>query len=170
MDNDNDSSLSVQPRSRDWHARCAVAGSVLVVLLLGGGIYFLQTPQINIQITGAPGTPFVGNVTVDGSAKLISGEVPVTLKYRARHVAFNVLPAAGVDSAFGVHIDHHEITGATGVGGWFDARRVIPEVKLIPLDAGEFERLAAQYRNISGKLQPALPPATAAPAPNAASE
>jgi hypothetical protein len=74
------------------------------------------------------------------------------------------------------HTDPLRRTEASCSGPYHDViekyriRIVIPEVKLIPLDAGEFERLAAQYRSVSGKLQPALPPVTAVPAQDAASE
>jgi hypothetical protein len=126
------------------------------VLLLGGAIYVLQVPQVTIQITGAPATAFIGNVTVDGNATPISGQIPATLNYRGRHVAFNVLPVSGADPAFRVRLDDQETSGAAGVGGWFDARRVVPDIMLRPLDVEESRRLNGQLRNATAAAQPVL--------------
>jgi hypothetical protein len=116
------------------------------VLLLGGAIYVLQVPQVTIQITGAPATAFIGNVTVDGNATPISGQIPATF----------VLPVSGADPAFRVRLDDQETSGAAGVGGWFDARRVVPDIMLRPLDVEESRRLNGQLRNATAAAQPVL--------------
>ncbi len=150
---------------RDWRARFAIVGSILLIVLLGTAIYVLQTPEVTIEITGAPATELMGNVVVDGQTQLISGQVPVTLRYRGRHVGFNVLPVGGGDAGFHVRLNDRETDGASGVCGWYDARRVIPNVMLRPLDSMERQVLLRQFGNISSAEEtPVVDSAQARPA------
>jgi hypothetical protein len=148
---------------RDWRARFAIVGSILLFVLLGTAIYVLQTPEVTIKITGAPTTELMGNVVVDGQTQLISGQVPVTLKYRGRHVGFNVLPVGRSDGELQVHLAGREATGAQGVCGWYDARRVIPNVMVRPLGDMEGQILARQLGNMSSAGTPPVDPAPERP-------
>lgn len=148
---------------RDWRARFAIVGSILFILLLGAAIYVLQTPEVTIEITGAPATELMGNVVVDGQTQLISGQVPVTLRYRGRHIAFNVLPVSGGDAGFHVRLNDRETDGASGVCGWYDARRVIPNVMVRPLGDMEGQLLARQLGNMSSTETPVVESAPTQP-------
>lgn len=145
---------------RDWRARFAIVGSILFILLLGTAIYVLQKPEVTIEITGTPATELMGNVVVDGQTQLISGHVPVTLRYRGRHVGFNVLPVGRSDGKLQVRLAGREATGARGVCGWYDARRVIPNVMVRPLGEMDAQLLARQLGSMSST---GTPPVESAP-------
>ena len=133
-------------KNRDWAAILTVIGSLVLALLLVT-VYFLVQPRtMTIKIDGPPGTRFLGNVTVDERATLVSGTTPAELTFRGRHLAFNVIPDSASTENFTVILAGQEQSTEYGAGGWYDARSVLPDIKLRALTETESTDLRNQYR------------------------
>ncbi len=128
----------------DWRAVLAVGGALAIVFVLAGVLYVASPRSIVLEVEGPPGTPFVGNVTLDQTPFPIRGTTPETFTWRARHAAFNVLPAAAPASGFRARLAGHEAEGWHGLGGWYDARGLVPDVGLRPISEGDWTILQSQ--------------------------
>lgn len=145
-------------RSRDWSAIAAVIAALLVVVLLVSAYFIFRPRSMVVRVAGPPGTRFVGNVTVDQRSTYVTGTTPAELKFRGRHLAFNVMPLTSGTESFRVALAGEEVSGEFGVGGWNDAREVVPDVDLQPLTEDDWTRLRNQYRR-SRIMQGTSPPA-----------
>ena len=135
-------------KRRDWTAICTVFGSLLLALLLSGLVFLVQPRTMTVKVDGPPGTRFIGNVNVDQQTTLVTGVTPAELKFRGRHLAFNVVPDPGSTEGFSVTLAGQEQTSKDGVGGWYDARGLQADVNLRPLADGEWSDLRNGYRQM----------------------
>ena len=65
-----------------------LAGTLLLVLALGVAVLLRKPSHIEIEVSGPPGTAFVGEVILDGRRHEVDGTTPLSLEYQGREADY----------------------------------------------------------------------------------
>jgi hypothetical protein len=74
-----------------------LAGLLLLVLAAGVAVLLRKPSALDLEVVGPPGTPFVGEVTVDGTTQTIRGTAPMTFFYPGRRIEYVIIPETNPD-------------------------------------------------------------------------
>lgn len=68
-----------------------LAGAVLLLLAAGAAVLFVMPASLALQIEGTPGTPFAGEIVVDGKVHALRGVTPQSFEYQGRRAEYVVI-------------------------------------------------------------------------------